>query len=173
MTSKVNHTTIRNENLFCLNCGGEHALVYPMEISDMTKSMDAFNKLHSKCKPTWKEPTPNLETRISERASFWLKHGEQGMSSKAIFQRLGRHQFDKDYRNHPSDPDDFKRCYKLLEMIPEWKPLIGEMASVSKEWSNLSANWNKLTEMYEQNVKEDWKNYKEIGMYEFMQSLIS
>lgn len=171
MDSKVKHTTIRNEKLFCMNCGGEHALVYPIAIDDMTKSMESFNKLHSKCKPTWKEPTPNLETRISERASFWLKHGEQGMSSKAIFQRLGRHQFDKDYRNHPSDPDDFKRCYKLLEMIPEWKPLIGEMASVSNEWSNLSDNWTKLTDMYEKNVKEDWKNYKEIGMYEFMKSL--
>ncbi len=25
--SKVEHTTIRNEKLFCLNCGGQHPLV--------------------------------------------------------------------------------------------------------------------------------------------------
>ena len=33
--------------------------------------------------------------------------------------------------------------------------------------------WEKLTEMYEQNNRENWKNYKEIGMYEFMQELLA
>ena len=58
-------------------------------------------------------------------------------------------------RNHPHDPDDFSRCYKLLEAVPEWKILVPGLAVLSKEWKALSENWDKLTEMYEQNVCEN------------------
>jgi len=33
-------------------------------------------------------------------------------------------------------------------------------------------NWDKLIEMFEENRRTDWKNSKQIGMYEFMQTLI-
>ena len=47
-----------------------------------------------------------------------------------------------------------------------------KLKKLSEPWNNLVDNWDKLTEMYEQNVKENWKNSKAIGMYEFMQTLI-
>ena len=37
--SKVEHTTIRNEKLFCLNCGGQHPLVMPIPIKEMTNKI--------------------------------------------------------------------------------------------------------------------------------------
>lgn len=74
--------------------------------------------------------------------------------------------------NHPYDPDDFSRCYKLLQQIPEWKQSLNRLKPLSPQWNNLVDNWATLTQMYEQNVKEKWKNYKKIGMYEFMQQLI-
>ena len=75
--------------------------------------------------------------------------------------------------NIPYDPDDFSRCYKLLVAVPEWKLELHKLKPLSKEWSNLVDNWDKLTEMYELNTKENWKNSKKIGMYEFMQTLIT
>ena len=54
--SKVEHTTIRNNSLFCLNCGGNHPLNMPVAINEMTKKIDAFNVLHKDCKKTWTEP---------------------------------------------------------------------------------------------------------------------
>lgn len=164
------HTTFRNESLFCLNCGGEHKLIYPIAIPEMTKKVEAFNELHKDCKPTWKEPQVNQEKSTYEKAMFWIANGETGMSSKTMWNcLLGNKKFPI---NHPYDPDDFKRCYKLLQTVPEWKPQLEKLKPLSKEWSNLVDNWDKLTEMYEQNVKDNWKNYKKIGMYEFMETLI-
>lgn len=165
------NTTIRNEKLFCLNCGGEYALTYPMAVEDFSKKTEAFNTLHSDCEKTWTEPQADQNRDVTEKAMWWIGNGHVGMSSKTMWNFfMGNKDFDI---NHPYDPDDFSRCYKLLEAVPEWKKRILELGVLSKPWKNLSENWDKLTEMYEQNQREEWKNYKEIGMYEFMDSLIS
>lgn len=53
---KVEHTTFRNEKLFCLNCGGAFKLDYPVQVPEMTKKIEAFNSLHKDCKKTWTQP---------------------------------------------------------------------------------------------------------------------
>jgi hypothetical protein len=166
----VNHTTIRNGKLFCLNCGGEHALILPIPVNEMTKKIKAFNVLHKSCEKTWEEPVLSQEKSVKERAMFWISNGETGMSSKTMWNCfMNNEKFDI---NHPYDPDDFSRCYKLLQQIPEWKQSLNRLKPLSPQWNNLVDNWATLTQMYEQNVKEKWKNYKKIGMYEFMQQLI-
>lgn len=162
-------TTIRNEKLFCLNCGGEHELKYPIPVTEMTKKIDAFNLLHNDCEKTWKEPEVDQSKETYEKAMFWIANGEQGLSSKTMWNCLmGNKNFQV---NYPHDPDDFKRCYKLLQTVPEWKNELHKLKPLSIQWNNLVDNWDKLTEMYEQNLKDNWKNYKEIGMYELMNSL--
>ncbi len=74
--------------------------------------------------------------------------------------------------SYPYDPDDFSRCYKLLEVVPEWKSELNKLKPLCQEWSNLIDNWDELTRMFEQNNKEQWKNYKKIGMYELMEKCI-
>lgn len=164
------NTTIRKEKLFCLNCGGEFALKMPMAITEMTKKIKSFDDLHRDCEKTWKEPKADQSKDIEAKANWWITNGHVGNSSQTIWSFfMGV----KDFRiNHPYDQDDFSRCYKLLEAVPEWRERILELSSLSTAWKNLSKNWDKLTEMYEQNKKEDWKNYEKIGMYEFMQTLI-
>lgn len=163
-------TTIRNGKLFCCNCGGEHPLIMPMPVNEMSDKIKAFNKLHSDCKKTWVEPVAPPDKSVYEKAMFWNSYGETGISSKTMWNCL---MGNKDFRiGHPYDPDDFKRCYGLLKHVPEWKSQLHKLKPLSTEWSNLVDNWDKLTEMYEQNVKENWKNYKKVGMYEFMQTLI-
>lgn len=163
-------TTFRNNNLFCLNCGGEFALQYPLAIDEMTKKMEAFDELHKDCKKIWVEPKADQSKGVQEKAMWWMGSGEKGSSSETMWNCLmGNEKFSI---NHPYDPDDFKRCYKLLEAVPEWKSELHKLKPLSTAWSNLVDNWDKLTEMFEENVKTRWKEYERIGMYEFMQTLI-
>lgn len=166
---KVEHTTIRNQNLFCLNCGGEYKLQYPLPISGMdsfSSKIDQFNKLHKNCKPTWVEPKADQSKDVKEKAMWWIANGETGMSSKTMWNCLIGN---KDFPiNHPYDPDDFSRCYKLLQAVPEWKIELHKLKPLSTPWSNLVDNWDRLTEFYEDMRKVKKAN----GMYEFMQTLI-
>jgi hypothetical protein len=163
-------TTIRNQKLFCLNCGGEFALNYPLPIDEMKKKTEAFDLLHNDCKKTWTEPSADHSKSIQEKAMWWMGSGEKGMSSETMWNCfMGKKNFSV---NHPYDPDDFKRCYKLLEAVPEWKNELHKLKPLSTAWSNLVDNWDKLTEMFEENVRTEWKEYKRIGMYDFMQTLI-
>lgn len=170
MKKNIEHTTIRNEKLFCLNCGGSYDLPFPMVPEQLSSKVDAFNKLHADCDPTWKEPEADQSKDVKEKAMWWIANGHVGMSSKTMWNCLmGNKNFEI---NHPYDPDDFSRCYKLLQAVPEWRKELHRLKTLSKAWSNLVDNWDKLTEMYERNERTQWKNYKKVGMYEFMQTLI-
>lgn len=158
--------------MFCTHCGKEEKLNFPIGISEMTKAMDVFENLHKDCLPEWVEPKCDFSVGgIQDRADWWWIHGERGLSSETMWRIF----LDKTqvFAYHPIDPDDFKRCYKLLEVIPEWKDRLKELKPLSAAWSNLVDNWEELTRMFEKNVQEEWKNYKEIGMYELMQKCIN
>ena len=164
-------TTIRNEKLFCLNCGGDFAIKYPIAIDALNKKIKAFDSLHKDCEKTWVEPQVDKSKDVTEKAMWWIGNGRVGASSKTMWNCfMGTP--NGFAINHPYDPDDFSRCYKLLEAVPEWKLELHKLKPLSKAWSNLVDNWDELTRMYERNVQEDWKNYKKIGMYELMETLI-
>jgi hypothetical protein len=160
------NTTFRNGNLFCLNCGGEHKITIPMPVKDMGKNIEAFNTLHKDCLPTWKEPEADQSQSIKEKAMWWIANGEQGLSSKTMWLCLMGQKVER--VSYPYDPDDFSRCYKLLQAVPEWKTHLYLLKPLCPQWSNLVDNWDKLTEMYEQNKRENWLNHEEVGMYQLM-----
>jgi len=163
-------TTIKNQKLFCSKCGGEFSLQYPLGVSELAEKTKAFDELHKDCKQTWTEPKADQTKSIKEKAIWWMGCGERGMSSETMWNFfMGERNFPI---HHPYDPGDFKRCYKLLEAVPEWKTELYELKSLSTAWSNLVDNWPELTEMFEENVRTEWKETKRIGMYEFMQTLI-
>ncbi len=160
------NTTFRNENLFCLNCGGEFALNYPISIKEMTEKIEAFNNLHKNCKKTWEEPKVDKNKSVHDRAMWWFEVSERGLSSMTMWNCfMGNKGFSI---HHPSDPSDFGRCWKLLETVPEWKKELYKLKSLSPIWSNLVDNWDKLNEYYEKMREKKGDN----GMYEFMRSLI-
>jgi len=167
----MEHCTIRNDKLFCLNCGGEFKLTIPIGIDRLTGLIKTFELLHKYCEKTWVEPVIDQSKDTKEKAMWWIANGEIGMSSKTMWNCfMGNENYPI---HHPYDPDDFSSCYKLLETVPEWKNELHKLKSLSKEWSNLVVHWDDLTKMYEQNVAQNWKNHKKIGMYEFMQTLIN
>lgn len=167
MKSKVKHTTIRNDKFFCLNCGGEWQLQMPIPVKEFAEKGNAFNVLHQDCKPTWKQPVVSQDKDINEKMMFWLAQGERGISSETMFEKLSGKKLRDSYHCHPSDPDDFRRCYLLLETIPEWKSRLCELRDLSLVWDKLVTHWDRLTKMLE----EQLKTHKTNGMYEFMKEL--
>lgn len=91
----------------------------------------------------------------SKRADMWMALGERGTSSMTIWAVMRgvieyRFLFTGNYYfSHPRDPDDFRRCYLLLRLIPEWRYRLNEVAEILPEWKSLVENWDELTELYE------------------------
>lgn len=49
----------------------------------------------------------------------------------------------------PWDPEDFRRCYLLLRLVPEWRDRLHKVEEIFPEWKGLVENWDELTELYE------------------------
>lgn len=91
---------------------------------------------------------------ISEAAIHWLANGERGLSSETIFETLTGIDCKRDIwgggrKDYPLDPDDLRRCVRLLQRVPELAPRIGEMRAVSPVWARLVAAWDELTALLE------------------------
>ena len=164
----TDHVIIRNESLFCSHCGRKLGVSYPIEIDVFAAMAKAFSKSHAACEKTWQEPTPDEKAKEFENKKKWLEQGEHGVSSKTIYSVLSRQPLISPNRySHPLDPDDFRRCYLLLQFVPSWRARISEMGSVSTTWAALAENWDKLTKILEDKIK----NRKPNKMYQFMKSL--
>lgn len=89
----------------------------------------------------------------TERAREWARTGEVGVSSATICNHFARGIVPTSYlheMNWPWDPDDYNRCRKLLEAIPEWRARIGEMAAYGPEWAALVARWDEIERTFEE-----------------------
>lgn len=169
MSSKKCHTGFRNGNLFCYNCGDSHQIIMPISVDEMSKEMKAFDERHSNCPKTWEEPKPSMNLSLLQRVDWWYKYAEKGLSSECMFYHFAKKLLPDSnyakmeaYTNNPHDPDDFKRCYNLLQVIPEWKKHINIMKDLSREWSNLVDHWDTLTKMYETNDLDMYKRMQQV-----------
>lgn len=155
------NTTIRNDALKCLNCGGEAKLSFPMAIPDLTQKIEAFNREHANCEATWREPKPEPGWGINKRAHFWSQYGERGASSITIYRTM----LNPDPNNpvaetaYPYDAGDFKRCHGLLEMVPEWRSQLHKLAIISPQWARLAEAWPELTRLFE---AQEWRTFNHL-----------
>ena len=108
---------------------------------------------------------------IPESAQEWLLKGDRGISSETIFGAITGLVINSS-KHPPADPSDFYRCYKLINAVPEWKSELHKVAELSKTWKNVIDNWDKLSELLEEQIQ--WRD-KGIsasnGMYDFMKQL--
>lgn len=96
---------------------------------------------------------------VEQRASNWIVNGQVGMSSRAIYcHMMGL--ADKRGFCTPLDPDDLNRCLLLLDLIPEWKPRMHEMAVHGHEWAGLAMAWDHIERTFLQEVGLDWQKGK-------------
>ena len=106
-----------------------------------------------------------------DKMNYWIVAGKKGTSSETMWVALMKENVDPKFMHDiPYDPDDFSRCYELYKFALN-KEDLNVIARVFPYWKPYVDNWDKLCEMFEKNVSENWVNSKEIGMYEFMKEL--
>jgi hypothetical protein len=118
----------------------------------------------------------DLQTEANQKAGddaelAWLTGPDTGISSKTIFSVLSERYGSQARFSCPSvprDPSDFGRCHRLLEAMPEWRSRLPEVAAVHPEWGPLVREWDKLTEMY----LEELPSGRCPKLYRKMQALI-
>jgi hypothetical protein len=146
MTTKTKaapHTGMAGNALLCNRCGARHEMTLPMPVFLAAATMEAWGKEHAKCKGN------QSAFRDATSVHDWRESDDTGASSIAIYlHMLGRF---SDGR-HPIDPSDFGRCYRLLALAPEWRARIGEMSQCGPVWAALSAVWDELTALYEEEL---------------------
>lgn len=104
------------------------------------------------------EAGKKVANTIDRRALEWAISNDTGLSSEAICAHmLG---LETEYARYPSDPADLGRCLRLLELIPEWKPRIKEMASYGPGWAGQIEVWDELNNTMANEVGIDWSKGK-------------
>lgn len=98
---------------------------------------------------------PSAEATVEQRAVAWIRDGDVGMSSRAIHDHMLGLGPKRGY-SCPSDPSDLNRCLLLLDLIPEWKPRMGEMAAHGVRWAGLAAKWDEIVECFLDEVGLNW-----------------
>lgn len=89
---------------------------------------------------------------LSEAAVDWLRSGQRGNSSEAMF--VGLYGLphpswsSKDLKCIPHDADDFKRCMKMLMATGQDPNNAMFMMGVSKEWNALAGYWPSMAQAY-------------------------
>jgi hypothetical protein len=83
-------------------------------------------------------------------AMAWLGNGDTGISSLVIWHVLMG--MPPDRVDVPHDPDDFGRCHRLLQVMPEWRARLGDVAVRYAEWRPFVDAWPELTALYEQEL---------------------
>jgi len=92
---------------------------------------------------------PKERQEIPDTALTWLKHGQRGLSSEAIFSKMTGMALSRLWQNqHPCDPLDFKRCMDLLDAVPEFSSRMQEMKVVSMQWAVVVNHWDELANQY-------------------------
>ena len=99
----------------------------------------------------------------------WIVNGKVGISSKTMWAVIQG--VDIDNGDKPYDPDDFSRCYLLVKECGLTNIDLKKIAVQLPYWKPYIENWKKLTKMFELNERNNWDDYKDIGMLKFMQSL--
>lgn len=124
-----------------------------------------------------KQSQENLESLVQElkqkltlqnKVAEWLANGvDVGMSSECIAFTLA---FDivPPRKSYPNDVSDFRRCFTLLNKVPELREHFQKMAEVSPIWKNLVEHWNELETFY----KEEQERGRCPKTYELLKSLI-
>jgi len=99
---------------------------------------------------------------IEKRALAWAIGRDTGASSTAIMAVMTGNKPESRY-DYPVDGSDLGRCLRLLDLIPEWKPRMGEMRAICPQWAALVDHWDELSAMHAANHKR---------LYERMQSIL-
>jgi hypothetical protein len=127
------------------------------------------------------QPSPDLKDLkatyaampFDQRVNTWIVSGDVGQSSKTIWATMLGIDLGEDGTNHPHDPADLGRCLRLLELMPEWKPRVPELAALEPCWRALVEHWDNLASSMEDEVGIAWEKGKSApATYALMRTVI-
>lgn len=121
-------------------------------------SEKALSDLKKRLQPGAEAIEKAKNPHVSAAACLWLASGERGTSSETMFTVMTGIDALKGWRkDHPYDPDDFRRCRLLLEQVPELAPMLPKMAGVSPQWTELVRIWDELCTTMDEEAP-DWRD---------------
>lgn len=104
------------------------------------------------------------------RPEEWIISRDTGISSKTIWAVM----MGLEYHDPctPSDPEDFGRCFRLLQNFPQWKKRLNEVSAKHPKWKSLIENWNKLEKLFIKEGSEDSSNRNHPELYHLMKNIM-
>lgn len=133
----------------CKRCGQGLSLGSSQSIAVTCGALEGFQKDHENCKAN-SVCVPEPITRQN-----WINGRDTGTSSLTIYSVMRGTPSPHGRYAPPQDPDDFGRCYRLLNLFPELEPRLGEVAARFPEWSGLVRAWSNLKTMHESSLEGD------------------
>lgn len=127
----------------CTRCGEGLKITLPQPIPILVAAMDAFGKMHRDCKPQI------VELSKVENPWQWMESRDTGVSSATIWSIMMSSPSPCGRYDHPYDPDDFGRCYRLLHLFPDWEKRLPEVAERFSFWTPFVREWSSLAALYE------------------------
>lgn len=86
-----------------------------------------------------------IKLGLHQRTMQWIMGRDTGSSSRAI---VGQMTGVTGQRSHPWDIDDFGRCVRMLDVLPEYRSRLDEMKPISMQWKLLVEHWDELETLY-------------------------
>ena len=103
---------------------------------------------------------PEHDTRLQQLILEWFSHGEKCKASEAIaLTLLGAEPATIYWRNglncHPTSSDDFRRCYLLMQTLPDTSLITRLSVLELTVWPRLIRAWGTLCTLYEEERHQD------------------
>lgn len=92
---------------------------------------------------------PSVTASLVDRAAWWTSRGEHGISSDTIYTVFAGCTRPR-RTDVPHDPDDFRRCRQLFDLIPEWRSRIEEVALVYPWYRPFTERWDEMDRLWEE-----------------------
>lgn len=108
-----------------------------------------------------------VKSSVDSRLLTWFLRGEVGASSKTLVHFYKGEEFRcDDFPTGPIDVSDFRRCYLLVQAIPEIKEVFPLVAKHVPSFKGVIENWDKISAAYERergagNCPETYRLLKE------------
>jgi len=95
---------------------------------------------------------PPISAPLAERLLWWVHRGERGASSETIYSVFAdRRGLRPDrWASVPHDPDDFRRCRQLLDLIPEWRSRIKEVGLTYPWYRPFTDRWEEMDRLWDE-----------------------
>ena len=88
----------------------------------------------------------------------WLGSGDTGISSESLaFCYLKIDKTDIWGYRPPSDPADLGRCLRLIEIEPEVRKCVDELALKNDEWAKIAPHWDEISQSMSDEVGIHWE----------------